>query len=135
MTLNTQARTVFHFHSHHLTIQHSRRASPVAGGQVEINDVAVYALGKFGGDEFLKRGSDQFDVLYAESATNARVMAISIHPYLTGVPHRIKYLEQLLDYIAGHEGVAFMTASEVGDWYTAAMRALRNKRPREGDAE
>ena len=32
-------------------------------------------------------------------------MAISIHPYLTGVPHRIKYLEMLYDYILGHEGV------------------------------
>ena len=40
MTLNTRACTVFNFHSHPLTIQYSRRASPVAGGQVEINDVA-----------------------------------------------------------------------------------------------
>ena len=28
-------------------------------------------------------------------------MAISMHPYLTGVPHRIKYLEMLYDYILG----------------------------------
>ena len=40
MTLNTRACAVFNFHSHPLTIQYSRRASPVAGGQVEINDVA-----------------------------------------------------------------------------------------------
>ncbi len=26
-------------------------------------------------------------------------MAISVHPYITGVPHRIKYLEALLDYV------------------------------------
>ena len=32
-------------------------------------------------------------------------MAISIHLYLTGVPHRIKYLEALYDYILGHDGV------------------------------
>ena len=48
-------------------------------------------------------------------------MAISIHPYITGVPHRIRYLEELLDYIGGHEGVAWMTASQIGDWYTAEM--------------
>ncbi len=52
---------------------------------------------------------------------NARVMAISIHPYITGVPHRIKYLEQLLDYVVSHEGVALMTASEIGDWYRGQM--------------
>ena len=95
---------------------------------VEVNDVAVFALQHFASDEFLKRGSDQFDRLYAEAAKNVRVMAISIHPYLTGVPHRIKYLEQLLDYIQGHEGVVFMTASECGDWYTAEMERLASKR-------
>ncbi len=49
-------------------------------------------------------------------------MAISIHPYVTGVPHRIRYLEELLDYIRGHEGVAWMTASEIGDWYQEEMK-------------
>jgi hypothetical protein len=48
-------------------------------------------------------------------------MAISIHPYITGVPHRIKYLEALLDYVLGHDGVALMTASQIGDWYRAEM--------------
>ena len=44
-------------------------------------------------------------------------MAISIHPYLTGVPHRIKYLEMLYDYILGHEGVVMWTGAEILDWY------------------
>ena len=52
---------------------------------------------------------------------NARVMATSIHSYITGVPHRIKYLEALLDYVIGHDCVALMTASEIGDWYRAPM--------------
>ena len=56
-------------------------------------------------DEILRRGRDQFDRLYLDGAETPRVMAISIHPYLTGVPHRIKYLEVLYDYILGHEGV------------------------------
>jgi allantoinase len=37
------------------------------------------------------------------------------------VPHRIKYLEALLDYVLDHDGVARMTASEIGDWYRAEM--------------
>lgn len=85
---------------------------------VEMNDITVYALQQHQSDEFLRRGRDQFDRLYAESADNTRVMAISIHPYVTGVPHRIRYLEELLDYVGGHEGVSWMTASEIGDWYT-----------------
>lgn len=88
---------------------------------VETNDITVYPLQQHRSDEFFNRGRDQFDRLYEEGAENARVMAISIHPYVTGVPHRIKYLEQLLDYVLGHEGAVFMTASEIGDWYTSEM--------------
>jgi peptidoglycan/xylan/chitin deacetylase (PgdA/CDA1 family) len=88
---------------------------------VETNDIVVHALQHLPSDQFLKRGIDQFDRLYLEGADNARVMAISIHPYITGVPHRIRYLEELLDYVVGHDGVALMTASEIGDWYRAEM--------------
>ncbi len=44
-------------------------------------------------------------------------MAISIHPYLTGVPHRIKYLEMLYDHIRARDGVVMWTGSEILDWY------------------
>ena len=91
---------------------------------VETNDIAVFALQNHPAEEFLRRGRDQFDRLYAEGAENARVMAISIHPYITGVPHRIAYLERLLDYVGSHAGVAWMTASEIGDWYRAEMRRV-----------
>ena len=84
---------------------------------VETNDIVIHALQHLPSEQFLKRCTDQFDRLYLEGATNARIMAISIHPYITGVPHRIKYLEALLDYVIGHDGVALMTASEIGDWY------------------
>lgn len=84
---------------------------------VEMNDITVYALQQHDSEVFLSRGKRQFDRLYAEAEENARVMAISIHPYITGVPHRIGVLEDLLDYVGGHDGTAWMTASEIGDWY------------------
>ena len=90
---------------------------------VETNDIVVHALQHLPSEQFLRRGIDQFDRLYLESKSNARVMAISIHPYITGVPHRIRYLEELLDYVIGHDGVASMTASEIGDWYCDQMAA------------
>jgi len=77
----------------------------------------VYALQNHRSNELLLRGIDQFDRLYKEGEDNARVMAISVHPYITGVPHRIRYLEELLDYIGTHDGVCWMSASEIGDWY------------------
>jgi peptidoglycan/xylan/chitin deacetylase (PgdA/CDA1 family) len=90
---------------------------------VEINDVVMSAVQMQPSDEILRRGRDQFDQLYQESADSARVMSISIHPFLTGVPHRIKYLEQLLDHILGHEGVVPMTGAEILDWYRAQVHA------------
>src|SRR3546814_1033702 len=62
---------------------------------VELNDVVISAVQQMPSDEILRRGRDQFDRLYLEGSEIPRVLAISIHPYLTGAPHRIKYLEQL----------------------------------------
>jgi peptidoglycan/xylan/chitin deacetylase (PgdA/CDA1 family) len=84
---------------------------------IEINDVVISAVQQHPSDELLRRGRDQFDRLYLEGAAAPRVMAISIHPYLTGVPHRIKYLEALYDHIAGHDGVVMWTGAEILDWY------------------
>jgi allantoinase len=39
------------------------------------------------------------------------------------VPHRIKYLEMLYDYILGHEGVVMWTGAEILDWYRAQVPA------------
>ncbi|HTH96187.1 MAG TPA: polysaccharide deacetylase family protein [Stellaceae bacterium] len=91
---------------------------------VEINDVVMSAVQCQPSDEIFRRGRDQFDRLYQEGASSPRVMAISIHPYLTGVPHRIKYLEQLYDYILGHEDVVMMTGAEIMDWYVGEMVRL-----------
>jgi allantoinase len=45
------------------------------------------------------------------------VMAISVHPYITGVPHRIAYLEKLYEYILQRPGVALWTGEQILDWY------------------
>ena len=34
---------------------------------------------------------------------------------IAGVPHLIKDLEALLDYVVGHDGGALMTGSEMGN--------------------
>ncbi len=94
---------------------------------VEINDVVMTAVQGHRSDEILLRGRDQFDRLYLDGATQPRVMAISIHPYLTGVPHRIKYLEQLYDYILGHDDVVMWTGSEILDWYQTEMARLEKQ--------
>src|SRR5829696_2967305 len=86
---------------------------------VEINDVVISAVQQQPSDEILRRGRDHFDRLYRDGATAPRVMAISIHPSPTGVPHRIKSLEALYDHILRHDGVVMWTGAEILDWYRA----------------
>jgi len=84
---------------------------------LEINDIVVHLVYMRPSDALLKRGRDQFDTLYEESADGARVMCVAVHPYVTGAPHRIKYFDELFEYMKGHEGVIFMTGAEILDWY------------------
>lgn len=84
---------------------------------VELNDVVISAVQQHSSDEIFKRGVAQFDRLYRESAASPRVMAITVHPYLSGVPHRIDYLERLYDHVQRHEGVLVWTGEQILDWY------------------
>ena len=62
---------------------------------------------------FTKMMIDTFNVLYREGADSGRVMPLSLHPYITGVPHRIDSLDKGLEYICRHEDVWFATGSEI----------------------
>jgi peptidoglycan/xylan/chitin deacetylase (PgdA/CDA1 family) len=92
---------------------------------VEINDVVISAVQQQPSDELLRRGRDAFDRLYREGSQIPRVMAISIHPYLTGVPHRIRYIEALYDHILAHNNVLVWTGEELLDWFCKETVAHR----------
>ncbi|MFL2828382.1 MAG: polysaccharide deacetylase family protein [Candidatus Puniceispirillales bacterium] len=88
---------------------------------IEINDVVMTSVQVHKSDEIFTRGKLQFDRLYQEADENVKIMAISVHPYLTGVPHRISFFEQLLDYILEHQDVEIMTGKDIYNWYTAQV--------------
>jgi allantoinase len=88
---------------------------------LEINDIPIYLIQHHRGPEIFERARDQFDTFYHEGSESARVMAISTHPYITGVPHRIKYYNMIFDYIRQFAGVVFWTGSEILDWYNASV--------------
>ena len=88
---------------------------------VELNDIPIYLVQHHRAPEIFERAKDQFDTLYEEGAESARVMAVSTHPYITGVPYRIKYYNQIWEYIRQFQGVVFMTGSEILDWYNGAV--------------
>lgn len=80
---------------------------------VEINDKPAYENHHRTPEEFCAMICRQFDVLYREGADSGRVMAIALHPYLSGVPHRIGALADAFDYILRHQGVWLATGEEI----------------------
>ncbi len=84
---------------------------------IEVNDNPLFFLPSITPVDFERMIRDTFDVLYAESETNARVMCIALHPFLIGAPHRIKYLDQALAHISGHDDIWLATGSEIIEAY------------------
>ncbi|MCH9038813.1 MAG: polysaccharide deacetylase family protein, partial [Chloroflexi bacterium] len=84
----------------------------------ELNDAPTFRT-HFDGEYFVRMCKAQFDQLYREGEDSGRVMCISLHPYVIGQPHRIKYLDEILKYITSHEAVWQTTADDIADYYIA----------------
>jgi peptidoglycan/xylan/chitin deacetylase (PgdA/CDA1 family) len=84
---------------------------------VENNDIPMMIVQHHEAAYWTQKGIDTFDRLYMEGAERPRVMAIAIHPYISGQPSRIKYLETLYDYIGRFPGVLHWNGEEILRWY------------------
>jgi peptidoglycan/xylan/chitin deacetylase (PgdA/CDA1 family) len=90
----------------------------------EINDSPQLYYRDRSIDEFENMIKRQFDVLYREGERSGRVMAICLHPFIIGVPHRIGGLDSALAYICGHPGVWKATGEEIVRAYLASGATL-----------
>jgi allantoinase len=85
----------------------------------ECNDVAMMLIQHHKASEYRDRAIDQFEQLYRDSAESARVMALVVHPYIMGAPHRLKYFRAALAHIRAYRGVLCGTGEQILDWYLA----------------
>jgi hypothetical protein len=51
-------------------------------------------------------------------------MALVVHPYIMGAPHRLKYFRKVLEKITAQEGVIFWTGERILDWYRGECARL-----------
>jgi peptidoglycan/xylan/chitin deacetylase (PgdA/CDA1 family) len=86
---------------------------------IELNDMPLFNMPSIDIEDFHRRICETFDVLYEEGGRNGRVMGIALHPFLIGVPHRIRYLDKALSHIAAHDKVWFALGSEIIEAYRA----------------
>jgi len=84
---------------------------------VELNDIPMMLVQHHESEYFTRRCVDTFNRLHQEGAERAKIMAIAIHPYISGQPHRINHLEAVYDHIAGYDGVLHWNGVEILDWF------------------
>jgi allantoinase len=82
---------------------------------VELNDLELFITAGLQGPDFVRVVKDQFDQLYAEGG---RVMALALHPFVIGQAFRLRYLDEALAYVAGHEGVWLTTSDDIAEHYS-----------------
>ncbi len=83
----------------------------------ELNDIPTMMIQHHESPYWLTRARDSFDRLYREGGERAKIMAVAIHPYISGQPHRIRYLEEIYDYVNSHAGVLHWNGVEILDWW------------------
>jgi peptidoglycan/xylan/chitin deacetylase (PgdA/CDA1 family) len=88
---------------------------------VELNDIGLFVGKSLSGPDFVQIVKDQLDQLYDDSADSGRVMALALHPFVTGQAFRHKYLEQALSYIVDHPGVWVTTSDEIANHYVRTV--------------
>lgn len=89
----------------------------------EIHDIVLMAIQHHTSQVFRDRALDYFETIYAESAETTKVMAIAMHPYLSGSPHRIKYVRQTFEHILAQPGVVCWDGEQILDWFLARRPA------------
>jgi peptidoglycan/xylan/chitin deacetylase (PgdA/CDA1 family) len=67
--------------------------------------------------KYVEMVKDSFDTIYREGEGNGRLMVLNFHPWLMGQPFRVRYLNDALGYMMGHQGVWAATGSEIVEWY------------------
>ena len=83
---------------------------------IDIDDYTILVQNHHTEEDFRAQICDQFDVLYGEAEHGGgRIMAISLHPWVSGQPYRIGALEQALAHIMAHPFVWPATGAEILD--------------------
>jgi len=83
----------------------------------ECNDVAMMLIQHHPAREYFQRAMDKFEQLYHDARDSARVMALVVHPYIMGAPHRLKYFRLVFERIRERSDVLFWTGEQILDWY------------------
>jgi peptidoglycan/xylan/chitin deacetylase (PgdA/CDA1 family) len=88
----------------------------------ELEDRFIMHANLHSESEYADQIKDAFDYLYAEAGDQGgRMLALSIHPWMLGQPHRIGKLEEVLAHITSQDGVWSASAGDIRTAWQAAQ--------------
>jgi len=91
----------------------SLTAMPLA---TELDDYFVVQQNFHSEESWVQQVCDATDFLLNEASTdNGRMLSLNIHPWLMGQPHRIGYLEEVLEFLSNKEEIWHAGASQIYD--------------------
>jgi peptidoglycan/xylan/chitin deacetylase (PgdA/CDA1 family) len=94
---------------------------------VELNDLMLSARG-ITGPEFTQMVKDQYEQLHADATRGGRVMALALHPFVTGQAFRAKYFDQALEFLSGQRDIWLTTSDEIAEHYRRTTGSARQDR-------
>lgn len=95
---------------------------------LELNDSVIYAVEHHSSSEMYRRLVDTVEAFDWELRTQPRVLTLALHPHLIAVPHRIGYLQKMVDLLLDRDDVIFVTGGTIADWFVEADRAAATGR-------
>jgi len=92
---------------------------------LDLNDSVIYAIEKSPTTEMKLRLLEAIRTFEREihEEKQPRVLTIPLHPHLSGVPHRINFLMEVLDLLMARHDTIFMNGSQVADWFSGVSKA------------
>jgi hypothetical protein len=96
------------------TTQGELRALPIL---LELDDLHAMWERRVTVDRYGALLTESFDVLYRDGAQNGRLLVLNLHPWLSGQPFRIGFLDAALGTIMRRQGVWAATGAAIVDWY------------------
>jgi len=89
---------------------------------LDLNDSVVFAIEKSSTAEMKLRIGETIKTFEREIARTGqpRVLTIPMHPHLSGVPHRVNFVAEVIDELRARDDTVFVNGSQLCDWYLSA---------------
>ena len=102
-------------------VEGSDKPMVVVPYQLDTNDMKMWLAPSYLPRDWLDYAVDSFDILYAEGASQPKVMSLGLHLRIIGRPGRIGAFEKFLSYVSGKPDVWYATRRAIAEHFAAEV--------------